>query len=133
MELNPKNRKMRMKVWISDEEKELLKAKAEYYGYRDLASYIRDAAIYEKITYVNLEHRNEIYKAYSENTNELKKIGKDVRHIAKYATQLSSNETKELLNELFTIFRKQKEILKVIEKKLDLDVWYEINHNKGVD
>lgn len=133
MELNPKERHKRLKVWISDEERELVKAKAKYYGYKDLASYIRDAVIYEKVTYVNLEQRNELYKAYADNTKELKKIGKDVRHIAKFATQLSSNERKELLDELFTIFRKQKEILKVIEQKLNLDLWYEINHNKEVN
>ena len=36
MELNPDNRKEMIKVRVSKEEKILIKAKAEYYGYRKL-------------------------------------------------------------------------------------------------
>jgi hypothetical protein len=133
MELNVDKRRKRFKVWISDEERKLLDAKAVYYGYGDLSSYIRDSAIYEKVTYVNLEHRNEIYKAYANYTKEIDKVLKEVRHIAKYATQLSSDEQKELLFEISTISKTQKEMLKLIEQKLSLVVWYEINHNKGVE
>ena len=132
MELDSNKRRKRFKVWISDEERALLNAKAKYYGYKELSSYIRDAAIYEKVTFVNLEHRNEIYNAYSENTEQIKKIGKEIRHIKKYATQILGVDAKHLLSLLFSIYRKQKEIMKLIEKKLDLEVWYEINHNKDV-
>ena len=132
MELNPDKRRKRFKVWISDEERILLEAKAEYYGYKDLSPYIRDAAIYEKVTYVNLKHKKELYDAYAENTKELKEIAKDIRHIAKFATQIPYRDRKELLSMLSEIFKKQREIMKVIENKLDLEVWYEINRNRGV-
>lgn len=76
MELNPNERRKRLKVWISEEERALLDAKAEYYGYKHLSEYIRDSAIYENVTMVDLKNKNEILKAYSDNTQELKKIAK---------------------------------------------------------
>ena len=51
MEFNSKQRRKSIKVWLSDEERILVESKAEYYGYKRLAKYIRDAAIYEKVTY----------------------------------------------------------------------------------
>ena len=42
----------------------LIKAKAEYYGYKQLSRYIREAAVYEKVTIVDLVGKNEILKAY---------------------------------------------------------------------
>ena len=47
--LNPDQRRKSIKVWVSDEERSLIEAKAHHYCYRRLAPYIRDAAIYEKI------------------------------------------------------------------------------------
>ncbi len=48
MKFNSKDRKEMLKVRVSKEEKALIKAKAEMYGYRYLSNYIREAAIYEK-------------------------------------------------------------------------------------
>ena len=92
MELNAKQRRESIKVWLSKEERTLVEAKAEYYGYKRLAPYVRDAVIYENVTYVDLKNKEELYKAYSENTEQLKKIEKGVRNISKYATQLSSED-----------------------------------------
>ena len=74
MELNPDNRTEMIKARVSEEEKILIKAKAEYYGYKQLSKYIRDAAIYEKVTVVDLIGKNEILKAYSDNTQILKEM-----------------------------------------------------------
>ena len=81
MELNPDNRKEMIKARVSKEEKILIKAKAEYYGYRKLSEYIRDAAIYEKVTIVDLIGKNEILKAYSDNTQILREMYKTYRNI----------------------------------------------------
>ena len=78
----------------------------------------------------NLKGKEEIYAAYSENTKELKKIAKEVRHISKYATQISGDDLKKMSIQMFNILKKQKEILKLIEDKLDLEVWQKINHQK---
>ena len=43
--LNPDQRRKSIKVWVSDEERALVEAKAYNYGYRRIAPYIRDAAI----------------------------------------------------------------------------------------
>lgn len=130
MEFNSKQRRKSIKVWLSDEERILVESKAEYYGYKRLARYIRDAAIYEKVTYVNLKDKEELYTAYAENTKQLKKITKEIRHISKYATQLSENELQNLMKIMYGILKNQKSMIKLIDEKLDLDVWKEINHNK---
>ena len=133
MEFNSKQRRKSIKVWLSDEERILVESKAEFYGYKRLAKYIRDAAIYEKVTYINLKNKEELYVAYSENTKELKKITKEIRHISKYATQLTDETKKNILDIMYAILRNQKSMVKLIDEKLDLDVWKEINHNKIKD
>ncbi len=130
MDFNSKQRRKSIKVWLSDEERILVESKAEFYGYKRLAKYIRDAAIYEKVTYVNLKNKEELYVAYSENTKELKKITKEIRHISKYATQLNDEQRKDLLDLMFAVLRNQKAMIKLIDEKLALEVWKEVNHNK---
>ena len=130
MEFNSKQRRKSIKVWLSDEERILVESKAEFYGYKRLAKYIRDAAIYEKVTYVDLKNKEELYVAYAENTKELKKITKEIRHISKYATRLTDETKKDILDVMYAVLRNQKTMIKRIDEKLDLDVWKEINHNK---
>ena len=130
MDFNSKQRRKSIKVWLSDEERILVESKAEFYGYKRLAKYIRDAAIYEKVTYVDLKNTEELYVAYSEDTKELKKITKEIRHISKYATQLNDEQRKDLLDLMFAVLRNQKAMIKLIDEKLDLEVWKEVNHNK---
>ena len=130
MEFNSKQRRKSIKVWLSDEERILVESKAEYYGYKRLAKYIRDAAIYEKVTHVDLKNKEELYIAYAENTKELKKITKEIRHISKYATRLTDETKKDILDVMYAVLGNQKAMIKLIDEKLDLDVWKEINHNK---
>lgn len=130
MEFNSKQRRKSIKVWLSDEERILVESKAEFYGYKRLAKYIRDAAIYEKVTYVDLKNKEELYVAYAENTKELKKITKEIRHISKYATRLTDETKKDILDVMYAVLRNQKTMIKLIDEKLDLDIWKEINHNK---
>lgn len=130
MELNPDNRTEMIKARVSEEEKILIKAKAEYYGYKQLSKYIRDSAIYEKVTNVDLIGKNEILKAYSDNTQILKEMYKSIKHIAIFATQIDKYEREELKFKMLEILKNQKEMIKLIDKKLDLDVWQEVNHRK---
>ena len=133
MRFDSQSRKKRLKVWISDEERTLLEAKAEHYGYKHLSEYIRDSAIYENVTMMDLKNKNEILKAYSDNTKELKKIAKEFRHLNKYATQLSSEDLDNISLMIVSILKRQKEMLKLIDNKLDLEVWKELNHNRIVE
>lgn len=130
MEFDSKQRRKSIKVWLSDEERILVETKARYYGYKRLAKYVRDAVIYEKVTYVDVKNKDQLYLAYAENTKQFKKITKEIRHISKYATQVSDENIKELLDIMYAILRNQKSMIKLIDEKLDLDVWKEINHNK---
>ena len=59
MNFNTKERRKGIKVIVSNEERSLIEAKANFYGYKTIAGYIRDAAIYEKITHVDLKNKNE--------------------------------------------------------------------------
>ena len=108
MELNPDNRTEMIKARVSEEEKILIKAKAEYYGYKQLSKYIRDSAIYEKVTNVNLIGKHEILKAYSDNTHILKEMYKRIKHIAIFATQIDKYEREELKFKMFEILKNQK-------------------------
>ena len=130
MELNPDNRTEMIKSRVSEEEKILIKAKAEYYGYKQLSKYIRDSAIYEKVTNVDLIGKNEILKAYSDNTQILKEMHKSIKHIAIFAKQIDKYEREDLEFKMLEILKNQKEMIKLIDKKLDLDVWQEVNHRK---
>ena len=129
MEFNSKERSDIIKARVSKEEKTLIKAKAEYYGYKQLSNYIRDAAIYEKVTMVDLISKNEILKAYSDNTKILREIYKCIKHITTYATQIDKYERNELKFRMSEILKYQKDMIKLIDKKLDLDVWKKIDKN----
>ena len=109
--LNPSQRRKSIKVWVSDEERSLIEAKAHNYCYRRLAPYIRDAAIYERVT-------------------NYKSMVKDVRHICKFATQISEENREELLRLMKAIYKMQIKIRDLITKKLDLEMCQEINRNK---
>ena len=80
-----------------------------------------------------MKNKDEIYKAYSENTEQLKRIAKEVRHISRYATQLSNEWVKSLTNVMYGILKNQKTMIKLIDEKLDLELWKEINHNKNIN
>ena len=132
MELNPENRTQMIKARVSEEEKCLIQAKAEHYCYKSLAQYIWDAAIYEKVTIVDLVGKHEILKAYSDNTQILREMYKSIKHIATFATQIDKDEREELKSNMMLILKRQKQILNLIDKRLDLDVWYQVNHSKIV-
>ena len=129
MKFNSKERIDIIKARVSKEEKALIKAKAEYYGYKQLSNYIRDSAIYEKVTMVDLVSKNEILKAYSDNTKILREIYKCIKHITTYATQIDKYERNELKFRMSEILKYQKDIIKLIYKNIDLDVWKKINKN----
>lgn len=130
MENDLKVRKEMVKARVTEEEKALIKEKAEFYGYRNISNYIRDAAIYEKVTYVDLKNRQLIYNAYSENTKEIKEITKQIKHLCKFLTQINEDDIRDLKAKMFRIIRLQQEMYKLIGKKLDLEVWQKINRNK---
>lgn len=128
--LNPSQRRKSIKVWVSDEERCLIEAKAKNYCYRRLAPYIRDAAIYERVTNYKIKGEEEILNAYCESNKEIQSMVKDIRHICKFATQISEENREELLRLMKTIYKMQIKIRDLITKKLDLEMWQEINRNK---
>ena len=130
--LNPSQRRKSIKVWFSDEERSLIEAKAENYCYTRLAPYIRDTAIYERVTNYKIKGEDEIINAYCESNKEVQSMLKDVKHICKFATQISESKRQELLNLTKAIYKMQIKIRDLIAKKLDLEMWQEINRNKTI-
>lgn len=130
MNTDKNNRNKIIKARVTENEEILVKTKANLYGYKNLSKYLVDAAIYEKITHIDLDNQMEIYNAYANNTKELKKITKEIRNICKYATLLNDTNVATIKSIMFTIINNQKEMLKLIDEKLDLRVWQEINRNK---
>lgn len=128
--LNPSQRRKSIKVWVSDEERCLIEAKAKNYCYTRLTPYIRDAAIYERVTNYKIKGEKEILNAYCESNKEIQSMVKDIRHICKFATQISEENREELLYLMKTIYKMQIKIRDLITKKLDLEMWQEINRNK---
>lgn len=128
--LNPSQRRKSIKVWVSDEERSLIEAKAENYCYTRLAPYIRDATIYERVTNYKIKGEEEILNEYCESNKEIKSMLKDVKHICKFATQISEENREEMLRLMKAIYKMQIKIRDLIAKKLDLEMWQEINCNK---
>ena len=127
MEFTTKDRRKSIKVIVSDEERALIEERMKMYGYQSLASYIRDAAIYEKITYVDWKNQKVLLDAYAENTKVLNEILKEFTNFSKYATQLSKEDLDKVSQTMFAIYKNQKAMINLIDKKLDLDVWEKVN------
>lgn len=89
-------------------------------------------SIYEKVTTVDLVGKHEILKAYSDNTQILREMNKSIKHIAASATQIDIDEREDLKSNMMLILKRQKQMLNLIDKRLDLDVWKKLNHNRTV-
>ena len=133
MKFNSKNRTNRIMVWVSDEEKTLLETKAEYYSYKSFAAYIRDACIYEKVTKVDIKNADRICDAYADYTKEIKKITREIRNLIKYANLLDDLTIQTMRTLMLDVINNQKKMLKLIDEKLDFDVWQEINREKQME
>jgi len=129
MEENKNNRTKLIRARVTEDEVVLIKTKAKYYGYKNLSKYLIDAAINERVTHFDLKGKKEIYDAYSENTKEIRKFVKEIKHMNKYATQIDNIKISRITNLMFQIIHNQKDMLKLIGEKLDYNVWQEINRN----
>lgn len=131
--MDKENKNRIVKARVNEYEESLIKEKAKYYGYKSLSKYIIDAAIYEKITHCDLQNQQLIYDAYAQNTKEINKLTREIRLIRKFATQLNNDNIKNLNSLLFTIIENQNKMLKLIDSKMDLDVWEQINREKLIE
>lgn len=129
---NKQNRTQIVKARVTENEKCLIESKAKHYGYRNVSKYLIDAAIYEKVTYVNIKNEEKIINALAENSKQLKKILKDVNKISRFATQINEITINQLLMLMIKITNEQKKIQKLIDEKLDLDVWQKIKQKEEI-
>lgn len=127
MEFTTKERIKSIKVIVSDEERALIEEKMKMYGYQSLASYIRDAAIYEKVKYVDWKNKKVLLDAYAENTKVLNEILKEFKNFSKYATHISKEDLDKVSHTMFAIYKNQQAMIDLIDEKLDLNVWEKVN------
>lgn len=133
MNVDQCNRTKIIKARVNEFEESLVKAKAKIYGYKNLSKYLIDAAVYEKVTCVDVENKDLIYRAYAQNTKELKKIVKELRNITKYGTMMDVEITQKINVFISNIMRIQDSMLKLIDEKLSLKVWQQIQHEKKME
>ena len=62
-----------------------------------------------------------------------KKITRELRNLIKYATSLDDVSIKAVKSLMFNVINNQKDMLKLIDEKLDFDVWQEINREKQME
>ena len=93
-------------------------------------TYIRDEAIYERVTNYKTKGAKEINNNYCESNREIQSIVKNIKHICKFAAQISELNREELFRLIKTIYKMQITIRDLITKKFDFEMWQEINRNK---
>lgn len=132
MNTKKNNRVELVKARVTKEEKDIIRKKASFYGYKNVSKYLIDAAVHENIIHVDVKAQDTIYNAYAENTKVLNEIKKEILHICKFATKIDEKSLKELKGFMFAILNNQKAIRRIIDKKMELDIWEEINRNEKV-
>lgn len=71
--LHEDDKRKRVNVLLSNNERELLKEKMDKYGYADLSSYLRDAGIYERLYLEDIDGKKEISELVSNMIGEIRK------------------------------------------------------------
>ena len=71
--LHEDDKRNRVNVLLSNNERELLKEKMDKYGYADLSSYLRDAGIYERLYLEDIDGKKEISELVSNMIGEIRK------------------------------------------------------------
>lgn len=125
--MDENNRRKQFRLWLSPAERELLEQKAEFYGYKCLSYYLRDAALYESVIQIIPTGIEELLKEYNEYLTEMKKITKEVRRILKYDTHMSDDEKELLQHSLYKVYSQTKSLKKTTKEKVD----YNILEKKG--
>lgn len=128
--LDDAKKRKKYPLWLSNGERLLLEAKAEEYGYKYLADYIRDAAIYESLIKVVPHGFAELITAFQEYNNEVKKYTKEVRRILRNIPTseydeiptLTEAEKKALQNTLYAVYNGIKALRKETAEKVNYEI-----------
>ncbi len=119
-ELDTKPRKS-YKIRFSPEERQLVEIKAKQHGYKYLSEYIRDAAIYETVTEINISYTDDVVNAFNELITEIKKYTKEIRRILKYDTSTSDEEKELIQQSLYRVYSQTKSLKKSINDNLNIE------------
>lgn len=91
-----RKRNTRIKLWVSDKEKELIQKRMSQEGFTNMSAYLRKRAIDVHLIEVNFDHLKPL-------TNEIREIGKEINAIiAKYNQTgiLEKSEYNEIVESL---------------------------------
>lgn len=116
--LPEEDKRKRVNVLLSQNERMLLKEKMTKYGYTDLSSYLRDAGIYEKIFVEDIAGKEEISKLINTMIDETQKYLSDQKKI-----MMKSSLTKDEIQLLSEQNRQILEAVKDLIKQIDDVLW----------
>ena len=100
-----RQRNIQLKVWVNEEEKELIELKMAQLQTNKMGAYIRKMAIDGFVIYLDTENIKQM-------NNELSAIGRNINQIAKRINSTSSNyredipDIKERLDEIWQLQRR---------------------------
>ena len=107
--LHEDDKRKRVNVLLSNNERELLKEKMDKYGYADLSSYLRDAGIYERLYLEDIDGKKEISELVSNMIGEIRKYLFEQNKILMKSSltrndiQLLSEQNDKLINEVLWV------------------------------
>lgn len=112
------NRREKINILVTSEERKIISEKAKNYGYGDcLAEYVRDACIYEKLYVEDLSGKQDVCKIVSEFIIVVKEILKKQNVISKNIT-ISKEDIETLKNDNVKIIDSIGELTKELVSKL---------------
>lgn len=118
---NPAIRKRRtqIKIFLTDEERQIIEEKMEKYGYKSLAAYVRDACIYENIIVEDIKDKKEISEKIATLISEFKKTRNDVNSLV-YNPAATSIDIKIITNTLKNIEKNILDLKVTVIEKLEV-------------
>lgn len=118
-ELNSSKRKQ-FRLWLSDEERNLLEVRAEQYGYRHLSEYLRDAGIYNDVIIVDISYTESVNNLFADMILEIRKLTKEVRRVMKYDTSASPEEREMIQQALYRVYSQTKSLKKSVNDNINI-------------
>lgn len=115
--LHEDDKRKRVNVLLSNNERELLKEKMAKYGYADLSSYLRDAGIYERLYLEDIEGKLEITKLVNILIKEVRTYLNELKKI-EMKSSLTKQEIRLLSEQSQKILDSNKELVKELNETL---------------
>jgi len=106
--MSNRRRKHRLYIWLTDEEKNIIRERASYFGFTDISAYVRKTAIDVTVLNINTDGLKEL--AY-----QVGKIGNNINQISK-----KYNEKQNLdATDIYMLLQYQKLLIELVNREYD--------------